>query len=292
MRFSRRTSGGYTLVELMVVIGLIGLLISILLPAVQAARESARRRQCSNHLRQIGLAVSLYEDAYKWFPPAASGPPRHALGPRLLPFLELARLADRYRYDVPYKDPANAEIVGLQIPVFVCPSAPSPAGRSTDAAYGAADYVPITDVDPEAIRLGVVAPRRSPWGVLLVNRQCRRSDVRDGATSTILLVEDAGRPQLWRAGRLQGTTDPVGWAVFDGVTPINLDGSTPDGSTLHGPCAINCTNVHEMYSFHGPGAHAVFADGHVQFLPKTIELNVLADMVTRAGGEVVKSDVE
>ena len=100
-----------------------------------------------------------------------------------------------------------------------------------------------------------------------------------------MLTECAGRPRLWRAaGRFRGTTSTGG--VWVGGTLIFGQGSTPDGVTQPGPCAINCTNNREVYSFHPGGANAVFADGSVHFLKANIDIRIFARLVTRAGGEV------
>ena len=89
------------------------------------------------------------------------------------------------------------------------------------------------------------------------------------------------------AGPEQGVTGGP-WAGFE--TGITLEGSQPDGTSRPGPCAVNCTNDHEVYSFHTGGANAVFADGHVQFLKVGMDIRILARLITRAGGEVVSGD--
>ena len=118
----------------------------------------------------------------------------------------------------------------------------------------------------------------------------RVSQILDGTSNTIMLAEDAGRPQLWRAGsRISGQPDVLGgpWAGF--LSGFVVRGSNPDG-TSPGPCAINCTNNREVYSFHPSGANVVFADGSVHFLQAGMDIQVLANLVTRSGGEVVSCD--
>jgi prepilin-type processing-associated H-X9-DG protein len=109
----------------------------------------------------------------------------------------------------------------------------------------------------------------------------------DGASSTLLLSEDAGRPRLWQAGTPGPDQAVAGgpWAGFE--TGIALKGSTANGTSQPGPCALNYSNDHEVYAFHTGGANAVFADGHVQFLKVGMSLRTLAALITRAGGEVV-----
>jgi len=135
---------GFTLVELLVVIAIIGVLVGLLLPAVQAAREAARRMQCSNHLKQIGLAMHNYHSAYNQLPAGyysfltrdGSGPPSMQIDPltwdagpgwgwgaMILPFLEQAGVAEAIRYDRPVWDISNAAVIATKIPGFLCPSA-------------------------------------------------------------------------------------------------------------------------------------------------------------------------
>jgi prepilin-type processing-associated H-X9-DG protein len=115
----------------------------------------------------------------------------------------------------------------------------------------------------------------------------RLTDITDGASNTILVTEDAGRPSLWQAGKPvpDQTVSGGAWNSFRG--PIILQGSTSDGTVQPGRCALNCTNDGEVYAFHTGGANAVFADGHVRFLTTGMSLRTLAALITRAGGEVV-----
>ena len=141
-RQDRRT--GFTLIELLVVIAIIGVLVSLLLPAVQMAREAVRRTNCASHLRQLGLALQHYEGVHKTFPPAyatknsradgtsygiaygddnRNGPPGWAWGTLLLPFLEQKPLADQINQNEPCWSPSMANLVNQKVTVFLCPSA-------------------------------------------------------------------------------------------------------------------------------------------------------------------------
>ena len=114
-----------------------------------------------------------------------------------------------------------------------------------------------------------------------------RREISDGASHTILVTEGAGRPQSWQMGRLV-PGDPIAggpWATR--YNRLVIKGATLDGSMRPGPCALNCTNDHEVYSFHAGGANAGFADGWVRFLRVGMSRRVLAALVTRAGGEAV-----
>ena len=129
---------------------------------------------------------------------------------------------------------------------------------------------------------------RSLQGVLTENYLTRLADITDGTSQTILVTEYAGRPTLWRAGRPVPGIYVVA-AAWVGGTLIFGQGSSYDGTTKPGSCAINCTNDREVYSFHPGGANAVFADGSVHFLKAGMDIRIFARLVTRAGGEVVSA---
>jgi prepilin-type processing-associated H-X9-DG protein len=123
-------------------------------------------------------------------------------------------------------------------------------------------------------------------GAFPINGARRLDDFQDGTTSTILIAECAGRPQLWQGGR----EVPNRWVSGGPWASRNLlwcRSSTADGTAFVGRCAVNCTNDREVYSFHPTGANAAFADGSMHFLKATIDIRVFARLVTRAGGEVV-----
>src|SRR5262249_19881299 len=117
----------------------------------------------------------------------------------------------------------------------------------------------------------------------------RRADFLDGMSNTLMVGESAGRPTSWRTG---GHNPDPNASVYSGpwaspLSMINLRGATWDGGRRDGPCAINCTNNLETYSFHPGGANVLFADGSVRFLKQSIDIRIMARLITRAGGEVV-----
>jgi len=291
-----------------VVIAIIAVLIALLLPAVQMARESARRAACSNKLKQIGLAFHQHHDTYGKFAPGWVQSPftvpqgeviqgGHGSGPFLLPYLDQEALARIYRWDRRSQGPENQPVATTQLKIFQCPSAePSrwvtavedPTNYSYGGKGACGDYTGVREIDTGLVELGLVDQVADNQGVLTKNHLTRLCEITDGASQTILVTESAGRPKLWRASRLVSgiyARDP-GAAWVTG-TLIYGQGSTPDGATKPGPCAINCTNDREVYSFHLGGANAVFADGSVQFLQASIDIRIFARLVTRAGGEVV-----
>jgi prepilin-type N-terminal cleavage/methylation domain-containing protein/prepilin-type processing-associated H-X9-DG protein len=288
---------GFTLIELLVVIGIIAVLIALLVPAVQKVREAVSRLKCSNNLKQLGLALHHYQDVCGTFPPGqvgsgTLGTVNHGWAVFILPYFEQQSLYDLYHRDQTLAAPANQGVVARPLKNFCCPSTPGPDRYDythglfpTYGGKGACgDYAPTFAVDP-ALATG------DKRGVLAPNSTARIGDITDGTSNTILLTEDAGRPQLWRAGRAVPGADQAvkggPWAGFE--TGITVMGSTPDGTQRPGPCALNCTNDHEVYSFHPGGANAVFADGHVQFLKVGMSVHVLAALVTRSGGEDVSA---
>ena len=289
---------GFTLIELLVVIAIIAVLIGLLLPAVQKVREAANRMQCSNNLKQIGLALHNFHDTYGKFPPGVVNNPLPELGvftktwhgnmPFLLPFLEQEALARSYNRNLDWFDPGNQPVVVTPLKVVQCPSAPQRVGDYDPArqgiAYACSDYAGFREVRPDMVAKGYATQPALSDSVLMVDRTCRLTDITDGASHTILYAEDAGRPQLYHKGQqVPGILISGGpWASRNLIWG---DGNDPDPPPW--PCAINCTNDREVYSFHPGGANAVFADGSVHFLSADLSLKTLAALVTRAGGEPV-----
>jgi prepilin-type N-terminal cleavage/methylation domain-containing protein/prepilin-type processing-associated H-X9-DG protein len=287
---------GFTLVELLVVIAIIAVLIGLLLPTVQKVREAAARMKCANNLKQLGLALHNYHEVYGTFPPGQVAAPyarwsvNHGWATFILPYLEQQALYDAYHWDQPLGAAANQSVVAHPLKNFCCPSAPEQDRydwtHGLFPSYGGkgacGDFAPTWGVDP-ALATG------DNRGVLVPNSMTKMTNITDGTSNTILLTEDAGRPRLWRAGKAGPDQEVAGgpWAGFE--TGVTLKGSTPDGASWPGPCALNCTNDHEAYSFHPGGANAVFADGSVHFLGAGMSVRTLAALITRAGGEVVSA---
>jgi prepilin-type N-terminal cleavage/methylation domain-containing protein/prepilin-type processing-associated H-X9-DG protein len=302
----RRRRSAFTLVELLVVIAIIAVLIGLLLPAVQKVREAAARIQCANKLKQIGLACHHHHDTYGMFPPGYAQSPftvpqgniiegGHGTFPFLLPFIEQEALARVYRWDRRAQGPENQPVATTQLKVLQCPSAEpdrwvtaveDPANYDYGGKGACGDYGGVREIDTRLVALNLVDPAANYRGVLTLNYLTRIADITDGTSQTILVTEHAGRPTLWRAGRpVPGTYAIV--AAWVGATLTFGQGSSYDGAAKPGPCAINCTNDREVYSFHPGGANAVFTDGSVHFLKAGIDIRVFAALATRAGGEVV-----
>jgi prepilin-type N-terminal cleavage/methylation domain-containing protein/prepilin-type processing-associated H-X9-DG protein len=294
---------GFTLIELLVVIAIIAVLIGLLLPAIQKVREAAARTQCYNNLKQIGLGMMSYESANGGLPPSrttggVAGAPyfpfQHSWTAALLPYIEQTASFNLYNYKAHWNNPVNYPAVRTYLKLFNCPMTPNqPRADMTVAAQpSAGDYHALN-----AIKnfvgvncfgyIGVLNPDDSRLvGAMRRDANTRIMEILDGTSNTILVAEDAGRPAFYNASRQ--VFDPVGkeggWADPNGA--FSLDGANTDGS-IPGGCPLNCSNNSELYGFHTGGASVVFADGSVHFLKQSIDLCVLAKLITRAGEEVI-----
>jgi prepilin-type N-terminal cleavage/methylation domain-containing protein/prepilin-type processing-associated H-X9-DG protein len=304
----RVTPRGFTLIELLVVIAIIGILVALLLPAVQKIRSAAARLQCANNLKQIGLAMSNYENDQGYFPPSRTtgtvnlpqvGITQHSWSAFILPYLEQSNVYNLYHIDRNWNDPVNYPAIQSQVKIFNCPT--TPGGQRFDTTISSqpacGDYSTVNAVKDFVAINCFGYPRLTDKddprivGALRRDQRTRVVFLIDGTSSTIMVAEDAGRPNLFKSGGLP-FIDPVnqkegGWA--DPGAPFSIDGSNPDGS-IPGPCPLNCSNNSEPYGFHTDGLNVAFADGSVHFLNRQINLCTLAALVTRAGGEVISAD--
>jgi len=261
---------GFTLVELLVVIAIIGVLVALLLPAVQAAREAARRMQCNNHLKQLGLALHNFHDTNKIFP-AADDELRTSPGLKspdlwnaswmahILPYIEQQALFQQYRFDRHWSDTTTNDAAGgpikQNIKVFMCPSAPGRSARPKNSDRGNADYAATTErlkpnpfisaAEASAISqaddhfIGVLGHNKlvniNPPVISPANR--RMATITDGTSNTFLVAECAGRNTHWWMGKRQSSNMSNGpWAApaariqIGGCDPTDV--TYPDRSLL------------------------------------------------------------
>ncbi|MDB5347222.1 MAG: hypothetical protein JWP89_5599 [Schlesneria sp.] len=316
MQSMRLRKHGFTLIELLVVIAIIAVLVALLLPAVQQAREAARRTQCKNNMRQLGLAAHNYHDTYNIVPPgcvAYISPPAygtyaaHGTGVFILPFIEQGNLYSRYDFNKGFDHNDNQFVVNTQIPAYQCPSTPG-GGRTMASnnafassfgglpAQNGSNTVATSDYNGMRWVYDVNATKNTGlmshiWVLpYSISETSRFADCTDGLSNTILYHEMAGRPTAYRNGKPAGTSTWVQalWsAPWSFSTGIDIYTSSPDGTTQGGPCIINCTNEWQPYSFHTGGVQITLADGSGRFLSQNISGKVFWALCGRADGQVV-----
>lgn len=296
---------GFTLVELLVVIAIIGILIALLLPAVQAAREAARRMSCTNNLKQIGIALHNYHDTHKklpigWMGFNSSGQadfvgnPGWAWSTRILPFMEQQSLYDGLiDMNRPVADPANDRGRVAVVSTFICPS---------DVGNDVFDLKDAIDEETEGANVitklaksnypGVfgtqdihaVCEQGEPGyngcqgnGIFHLNRSLAFRDITDGLSNTFLVGE---RWSKWVYSTWTGVV-PGGWHAPARVVAIASDEFPPNSeeNVEH--------QTHNFSSYHPAGTNFLLSDGHVQMITETIDLSVYAALCTRAGGEPI-----
>ncbi|HVA45199.1 MAG TPA: DUF1559 domain-containing protein [Pirellulales bacterium] len=291
-------SRGFTLVELLVVIAIIGILIALLLPAVQAAREAARRAQCTNNLGQLALAVANYESAFRSLPPGvldASGPIQslpqgHHISwlAHILPQIEQRNAYNLLDFSASAYAAANLPVRNWQANVFICPSdggVPFGPGPGTSNYAGCHHDVeaPI-DVDNH--------------GVFFLNSHVRLRDITDGTSQTILTgeklvtVTDLGwlsgtRATLRNTGSpINASSQPAGVLSSIGDMALSMNSAllTTPATPPGGQAALV---VGGFESNHPGGAEAAFVDGSVHFLQEAGNTPVLSQLGHRADGKLL-----
>ncbi len=323
---TRAHSYGFTLVELLVVIAIIGVLIALLLPAVQQAREAARRMQCTNNLKQIGLALHNHHDTYGAFPAGAANAEaqNNGYGPSffiyLLPFLEQNSLYDQTdRASSGWNNATNRTLYqDLVLDFVICPSNPAselfPAGTAGNRAATSAQYVGLTGAVEDSNFTenrnrqccnccggsnsnGIIAS----GGVLVPNEELGMAAVVDGTSNTGIVsewanfVEDSsGTKYRVDSRHYIGMGTDRGWTVDSGTGNYRRAFSV---TTIRWPINHNdytLPGVHEnhganngLHSAHPGGVNFLLTDGSVRFLPETINMTTLKRLVTRDDGEVV-----
>lgn len=316
----------FTLVELLVVIAIIGILIALLLPAVQRVRESANRAACGNNLKQICLAVHSCESVWRALPPASvnnsstslASYPNGARGCHvfLLPYIDQSNVFNMFNFGssgdpspTHWTNAVNRPAYQSSVSTFACPSVGGTRTHSGSAEGSAgsyqnaylSDYHVVSGVEfggsNNAVGKGFVTftyNQRSARGVLAValsaGERNRMKQVTDGTSNTIVFAERGGAPAHYRVGKVVSANDGVNAAWAANGAHFTIHGTDPaTGADVGGSCAVNCQNNDEIYSLHSGGALVGFADGHVLFLEQSVPIAFVYSLVTRAAGDPLPS---
>jgi len=261
-----RRKSGFTLLELLVVMAIIGLLLAMLVPAVMYAREASRRAACQNNLKQFGIALLNHHDAHRSFPPGTDN--EWSWSARLLPHLEEANLHAQFDFDSePFEEP-NILSVNTIVPVLLCPSDPrnellfEPEGL---AGYWFAhtSYLGSLDAGDDL--------RRGMFGEY---DRVRMAEVTDGTSRTLFVGE---------RGIVETEEESYGWWAWGPETVISAVHGFREGN------GENPSSAKHWWSYHAGGAHFLLVDGSGRFLSYSIDPQVFASLGTKDGGEVISS---
>lgn len=292
-------SPGMTLVELLVVMAIVGMLVALLLPAVQQAREAGRRAECQNNMRQIGLGFQQHLSAKNTLPPSRTVKPVHAgWTVFLLPYLELGTLSEAYDFERDFCDPVNEPVVRTRVGLFICPSTANGGqligvarlGQNPSGVKGAAgDYFVNHLLHNMGMPNGMA---RRP--ALIIGEFQKPARITDGLSHTTLVHEQAGRPDYYVDGRLDQSrlVANVAWGAWGSYQHFQYQGYAADRILPGWDCAINCSNAQGIYSFHPGGSNAAYCDGSVRFLQESVDVNVVFALATRDGAETDESNLD
>ncbi|QDT31652.1 DUF1559 domain-containing protein [Thalassoglobus polymorphus] len=301
----RRPSSGFTLIELLVVIAIIAILVALLLPAVQQAREAARRTSCRNNLKQIGIAIHNYHDVYSQFPNANTGGMSYSslegssLFTSILPMVEQASAYQQYDFNQGNSAPANQEVVGQMLPFYLCPTSPlrrPVPGCDSDNGRAPGNYaVSIGTKDFNQYWSFYGMPRPNLDGAIVYTDsspgKTKFRDFTDGTSNTIMIGETAYNlpDYVFSSGDCMGQPrySFTYWSnPFPGSTAATTEYDfNPHDFADDGIFDSNWTR--SFRSDHVGGVHFAFADGSVHFLSENIDAGLLDSLATRGGGEVV-----
>jgi len=310
---SQRSWRGFTLVELLVVIAIIGLLVALLLPAVQASREGGRRSQCLNNLKQLGLALQTYADAHHRFPSASTSPVDvgvwnyeadptvhlHSWASLILPYLEDSSLQGIIDYRVSSLDPANRTAAAKVLSTYRCPSfqgldfSKEPKYLAIADNFAIRNYIALGATDVGKLWGPGPDGKRRPDGTIYFQSDTRLKDVTDGLSSTVVIcetreqnaavwIDGTGAAAVGRRFVIDNVPSYGGGELSLNYEPYYQWGDAVDSID----CQYGPSSMHPGLTGH------LYGDGSAHFIADTIDRQVYDALVTRAGGEVIENRTE
>lgn len=305
-----RRREAFTLVELLIVIAIIGILVALLLPAVQSAREAARRASCTSNLKQLAIGVHAYHDVHHRLPPLYNGRldwrsvsfglETFSWRVEILPFIEQRQLFGQFDYSRLATDPKSQAPINHSIEIMSCPSSPRATTTARGLWFGRSQFnealtAATTDYNSsegylttECIAGAWGEVERGQPGDPLKLRTTGFVDLTDGLSSTTLVIERAGPPDhYFQSGAKFEPHEPPQFRTWGnvGLWAISAETLLNHLQPVAGEPIVNGDNLHGLYSFHPGGAHAAFADGAVHLIGDTIDVKLMLALITRDGDE-------
>lgn len=273
-----RKNAGFTLIELLVVIAIIGILMALLVPALQGVRRAAARMSCQNNLKQIGLAIHNFHTARGYIPYQPEGTTLYSPFTSLLPYIEQESMAKKYNPELSPTSPANAAIAAVPVATYICPAMKPP---TTPPATAYSSYVASIGSTYQSDLYTEVGASGKVNGFFGVSIRLRFRDVRDGLSNTFAVGEQGY--QLHTAANPGQTSGGTSWAFG---YPFACYGSAQNrlNHKLDITNPIRASGLGSFRSDHQGGCSFVFGDGSVRFISDTINRDAVPEPVPVVGG--------
>lgn len=300
----RKRHPGFTLIELLVVIAIIAVLIALLLPAVQQAREAARRTQCRNHLKQWGLGMHNYHDTQGAFPFGSTTNQRHTWVASIWPYIDQAPLYNAYNFSLPFYLPPNcvqnsmSGLITTPVPIYFCPTNPGLHVWQADTYWRSRGHYVVNWGNGDT---GTAqATTQAPFGWVGANPgvpYCAKlSGFSDGTSNTLLMSEtrvtDSNSYWDGRGEVFNDDANALGFA-FSTVNSPNTSAAditfctAPPGTVRNAPCTAAGNKRIAARSDHVGGVHVLMGDGSVRFISNYIDLTTWHSLGSMQGGETL-----